>query len=512
MLASTEHALLHRLATEQRRGRAPSLVGAVVRDGEVAFAAGRGDVADVSDTQYRIGSITKTLVAVLIMRLRDGGCLDLADRLEVHLPATPFGDRTIGQLLSASGGLTSEAPGQWWERVPGHAWPELAAGLSAADVKHRASARFHYSNLGFGVLGELAARLRGRPWLESVRQEILEPLGMRRTTARPKPPHAQGYAVHPYADLLLPEPEHDAGGMAPAGQLWSTLSDLARWTSFLGGDTAEVVCPDTLAEMRTPVVVADGESWTAGYGLGLALMRDRGRRLVGHTGSMPGFLGATMIEPEQATGALVLTNTTAGVGVGQVVADLIDIAATREPRIGQAWQPSSEVDPALLELTGPWYWGPAPYVLRVEAGGWLSLAPAAGGGWRAGVPVPAGQRGHLRRPGRLLRRRDTHRAPRRRSAPGALEPRHVRVHPGAVRPGRAGARRRRSRRVAGLGDEGGVSIDRAGWRGRSGTTPESTIEVAHAVNGGRRPGNIGKCFTLRVASSSPCSSAVAATT
>jgi CubicO group peptidase (beta-lactamase class C family) len=384
VLALTEHALLHRLATEQRRGRAPSLVGAVVRDGEVVFSAGRGDVADVAGTQYRIGSITKTFVAVLVMRLRDGGALDLADRLDAHLPGTPFGDRTIGQLLSASGGLASEAPGQWWERVPGREWPELAAGLSEADVKHRASARFHYSNLGFGVLGELVARLCGRPWLEAVQEEILEPLGMRRTTARPEAPHAQGYAVHPYADLLLPEPEHDAGAMAPAGQLWSTLSDLALWTSFLGGEATQVLHADTLAEMRTPVVVADGESWTNGYGLGLQLMRDRGRRLAGHTGSMPGFLGATMIEPEQATGALVLANTTAGVGVGQVVADLIDIAATCEPRIGQEWQPSSDVDPALLELTGLWYWGPAPVVLRIEAGGWLSLAPAAGGGAHLG--------------------------------------------------------------------------------------------------------------------------------
>jgi CubicO group peptidase (beta-lactamase class C family) len=380
MLASTEHALLHRLAVEQRRGRAPSLVGALVRDGEIAFSAGRGDVADPGGTQYRIGSITKTFVAVLVMRIRDEGRLDLSDPLERHLPGTPFGDRTVAHLLSASGGLTSEAPGPWWERVPGRGWAELAAELSPSDVRHRGSARFHYSNLGFGVLGELLARQRGRSWLESVQQEVLAPLGMRRTTGRPEPPHARGYAVHPHADLLLPEPEHEAGAMAPAGQLWSTLSDLARWTAFLGGDTGGILCPDTLAEMRAPVVVADGDAWTTGYGLGLQLVRDRGRRLAGHSGSMPGFLGATMIEPNDATGALVLANCTAGVGVGQVVADLVDIAASREPRIGPPWQPSSEIDPALLELTGSWYWGPAPFVLRIEPSGWLALGPAAGGG------------------------------------------------------------------------------------------------------------------------------------
>ena len=78
----TAHALLARVARGQAEGRAPSLVAGVVRDGALVWSAGRGEidgVAPTADTQYRIGSITKPFTAVLIMRLRDEGLLDLED-------------------------------------------------------------------------------------------------------------------------------------------------------------------------------------------------------------------------------------------------------------------------------------------------------------------------------------------------------------------------------------------------------------------------------------------------
>ena len=59
------------------------------------------------------------------------------------------------------------------------------------------------------------------------------PLGLHRTSSRPQAPHAGGWAVHPWADVMLPEPAEDLGRMAPAGQLWSTTGDLARFAAFL---------------------------------------------------------------------------------------------------------------------------------------------------------------------------------------------------------------------------------------------------------------------------------------
>ena len=66
------------------------------------------------DTQYRIGSLTKTFIAVLVTRLRDEGRLDLADPLGRHLDAGEAAGATIAQLLSHTAGLASETPGPWW--------------------------------------------------------------------------------------------------------------------------------------------------------------------------------------------------------------------------------------------------------------------------------------------------------------------------------------------------------------------------------------------------------------
>jgi CubicO group peptidase (beta-lactamase class C family) len=275
----------------------PSLTTGVVREGELVWSAARGQVQEPhTDVQHRLGSISKTVTAVAVMRLRDEGRLDLDDPLERHIPGTPFGDRTVGQLLSHTAGLRAEAPGQWWERVPGLPWDGLSEQLTDDDVKHAAGRRFHYSNLGFGVLGELAARLRQRPWFDVVRDEVLLPLGMSRTTARPSGLTARGFAVHPWADALLPEPEEDAGAMAPAGQLWAPLADLGRFAAFLLGDTGDVLDAGTLEEMAEPSGVdSSAKGWSA-YGLGVQVVRHGDRTLIGHGGSMPGFLASVFVD------------------------------------------------------------------------------------------------------------------------------------------------------------------------------------------------------------------------
>lgn len=382
MLESTEYALAHRVATEQANNRAPSLVAAVVRDGEIVWSDARGYIGGETpdnDTQYRVGSITKSLVAALVLRLRDEDKLRLADPIGRYLSDTAFPDTTIAQLLSHTGGLTSESPGSWWERSEGGGWTELDASLGVDEVKHTPGTRFHYSNVGYGVLGELAGRLRGTTWLDAVNTEILAPLGMHRTSEHPQGKHATGYAVHPFADVLLPEPAPDAGAMGPAGQLWSSVNNLARWTAFVGGHTGTVLRPDTVAEMRVPATVDDGDTWVMGTGLGLQLFRRNGKRLAGHTGSMPGFLATTLIDPATGTGALAMANTTSGPAIAGLVGDLINTADEREPVMPTVWQ-SAPTDPGLLALTGLWHWGPTPFHLRVRGSDTLHLGPAAGAG------------------------------------------------------------------------------------------------------------------------------------
>ncbi|WP_448615230.1 serine hydrolase domain-containing protein [Modestobacter sp. URMC 112] len=383
VLPTTARTLLARTARAQRDGRAPSLVAGVVRGGGLAWSAGRGAVADPhTDVQYRLGSISKTVTAVAVLRLRDEGVVHLDDPLDRHVPGTPLGDRTVGQLLSHLAGASSESPGGWWERVPGGTLADLRLGPD--DVVLGAARRFHYSNLGFGLLGELVARQRGRSWEDVVTDEVLAPLGMTRTTPRPADAAAQGCAVHPWADVVLPEPEHDAGVMAAAGQLWATLADLGRFAAFLLGDTGEVLAPATLEEMTVPAGVdPSAPGWTA-YGLGVQVVRVDGQTLVGHGGSMPGFLAGVLVDRAEQTGAVMLANTTSG--VDPLVPGLLADLRAAEPRVVEPWVPSTP--PLPLELLGTWYWGPTPHVLRAQAGGLLHLGPLAGRTGRASRFAP----------------------------------------------------------------------------------------------------------------------------
>src|SRR5579875_859114 len=316
LLPGTRQALLHCLATAQAEGRTPSVTAALVRAGQMIWCAGRGmaEGSDPgSDTQYRIGSISKTLVAIEVMRLRDEGLLDLADPLGKYLDVPQAADLTVAQLLAHTSGLVSESGGPWWERTPGDLRPELADIFPGQPRVHQPGRRFHYSNPGYALLGGLVSRLRdGRPWAEVVRDEVLAPLGMTRTTLDPQPPHERGWAVHPWADVLQPEPLENTGRMAPAGQYWSTAADMGRLAAFLADGNPQVLDAGTLTEMRAPASGPDDEMWVGGYGLGVQLLRREGRVFYGHTGSMPGFVSALCVSEQDGLAGVGLCNATSG--------------------------------------------------------------------------------------------------------------------------------------------------------------------------------------------------------
>jgi CubicO group peptidase (beta-lactamase class C family) len=367
----------------------PSTSVGVTRDGGLAWYGARGTVdgrsgspAPTADTQYRIGSITKTFTGVLIMRLRDEGALALDDRVEQHLPGTRHGDVTVRQLLSHTAGLAAEPPGVWWERSPGRSWDDLAASFDERIDLYAAGRRFHYSNPGYAMLGQIVARARGMTWFEALRREVLEPLGLSRTTYDPVAPAAPGIAVHPWADVVQPEVVQDLGDMAAAGQLWSTARDLGVWAAFLAGSgpsgSDAVLASDTIAEMREPNVITEGPEWSAGYGLGLQVFKVNGREYVGHGGSVPGFLAFLLVDPERRTGSVELANATSGAAF--TVTDLLDLLEKHEPTIPPAWAPAAAVPDGTLDIVGTWYWGTATFTVSLRGSETILLAPIGGKG------------------------------------------------------------------------------------------------------------------------------------
>ncbi|MCG8654544.1 serine hydrolase domain-containing protein [Yimella sp. NH-Cas1] len=374
-----ESSLRHELITRQRRHRAPSVSIALIRDGEVVWsdAAGHptgrpGSPTATPQTPYRIGSITKTFVAVAVLQLVRDGAVALDDPITDHLPELDESVRgvTVGSLLNHSSGLHAETQGPWWERSDGLTWKQLLPSVRRA---HRPGARFHYSNVGYAVAGELVARQRNSCWFDAVRNGILDPLELTRTTYERPDNAAPGWAVHPHADLLHDEPTHDSRAMAPAGQLWSTVGDLAAWARFLARGDERVLPDDLRLDMHVPGVVDDtpGGRWSRAYGLGLDVFNIDGRRFIGHGGSMPGYLAALRIDPVTGDGFAVQANTTGNFDL-DLGYDLLKRFDELSPRDDEPWTATGSIES--LDITGTWFWGPREHVATLH-GGVLELRP-----------------------------------------------------------------------------------------------------------------------------------------
>ncbi|HEX7745687.1 MAG TPA: serine hydrolase domain-containing protein [Micromonosporaceae bacterium] len=402
LLPPTARRIDHLVATAQAEGRVPALIVGIVRDGALGHVAGAGaDPAPDPDIQYRIGSITKTMTAVLVLRLRDQGLLRLDDPLERHVPGTPVGGITLRQLLGHASGLQREPDGAWWERAEGADLDALLAGLTVDQLAHPPHRTYHYSNLAYGLLGAVTERITGERWWDQLHQCVLTPLGMRRTTYQPAEPYARGYVVHPWHGTLREEPRTDTRAMAPAGQLWSTVADLARWAAFLARPVPSVLAPETVAEMCLPVVMSDPDSWTAGYGLGLELFRRGERVCVGHGGSMPGYVAALLVHRPSGTGVVAYANAY-GLREGHlqsVAANVLAAVVDAEPEASpRPWRPATAPPPDdVAELCGRWWWMGREYESAWDAARqelvFTLLRPAVGVPWRFAREAPDRWRG-----------------------------------------------------------------------------------------------------------------------
>jgi len=324
-------------ARERTDHRLPSLVVAVGRAGQVLHVEAAG-VADLvtrrpaqPSTQYRLGSITKTFTAAAVLLLAERGQLDLDASVEAYLPDTPLGRATVRQLLAHCGGVQREAPGPMWATMQGPDDAELLASLSKAEMVARPGERWHYSNLGYALLGQVAGRVTGTPCARLIDDGILRPLGLSHTTWRPSPTAATGYRLDPYQDLAHIEPMMDQGSVGVGGQLWSTAEDIVVWANALTGGVPDVLPGPVTRAMHTLQVTTDGEHWTRGWGLGLILEPTVHGIMSGHTGAMPGFLTALAMQQRTRTAVVAMANVTRGVDLAALAADLLEQALSVWP-------------------------------------------------------------------------------------------------------------------------------------------------------------------------------------
>ena len=371
-MADQRAARLERLVRQtQARERIPALSVAVHRADRPLWTfqvgtSGRPAAPLGPQTRFRMGSITKTFTAVLVMQCRDEGLLDLDDPVAAHLSVPAHGELTIRRLLSHTSGLQREPHGDVWDSLRMPDTEQVLADLARAERVLPTARRFHYSNLGLAVLGQVVGRLRGATWAEVLAERILRPLGLDGISVAADTACAVGYLVDSWSDHVRPEPDTEMGGVAPAAQLWSTAADLARWAAFLADPATvdpagAVLAPSTVEEMRWPLAVTDEAQWVAGFGLGLIVVPRPDRVThVGHDGAMPGFIASAYgrlggPDAPPALGVAALSSSGTAVATGELVHTLLAVDADEFPAEIAPWTPGEPAPDDLRPLLGHWW-------------------------------------------------------------------------------------------------------------------------------------------------------------
>lgn len=305
----------------------PGLSIGILHDQDLVWAAGFGRAgleparAATPDTLYRIASITKLFTATAILQLRDAGKLRLDDPLATHLPWFRIGrahadapETTIRHLLTHTAGLPREAGWPYWTDGEFPTSLQIRERLADQQAALPTETEWKYSNLGLALAGEVVAAVSGRPYAEYIADQILEPLGMRRTwvTTPPAddPDLATGYSRRLPTGGRSAAPFTDVRGITAAASMTTCVRDLARFASlqFRDGPAggAQILRGSTLREMqRVHWLEPD---WEAGWGLGFRIVRTRGKTYVGHGGALRGYRTIVHLCPADRIGVIVLTN------------------------------------------------------------------------------------------------------------------------------------------------------------------------------------------------------------
>ena len=320
--ASVESILLPVITEQMEQMQVPGLVAIVeTSDGDsYEVALGIADVEteepmELSD-HLRIGSITKTLTATVILQLAEEGKLALDDALAPYFPGVDTNGATIRQALNMTTGIpgyTGDAFMREQAAEPQKVWTpdEIIAIVAGRPPTFAAGEGWEYSNTNYTMLGVIAEQVGGAPLGELIDERIFTPLDM------------TGCSVPAADDTSIPSPRShgyqfgaywDGEGTPPP------MLDVTDWNMSWGFGTGEAIC--TVADVLIWVrALASGElldaatqaerlDWVSSghpsvdYGLGIANLNGH----IGHNGSIAGFQSQATVRESDGTAIVVLAN------------------------------------------------------------------------------------------------------------------------------------------------------------------------------------------------------------
>jgi CubicO group peptidase (beta-lactamase class C family) len=335
--------------------------GTVVLEKAYGMADLERDAANLPDTIFEAGSVSKQFTAAAVLLLAREGKLSLDDPARKYVPELPdYGvPLTIRHMLNHTSGLRD------WGNVAGLAgWPRTTRVYTHAHVldivsRQRAlnfppGSSWSYSNTGFNLAAVIVSRVSGQPFAEFTRTRIFEPLGMTRTSWRDDHTRVvKGRAIaytegRDGAHINMPfENVHGNGG------LLTTVGDLLRWNeNFVEPKVGDA---GFVREEQQRGRYSDGGEHD--YALGLFIGSYKGLREVYHSGSTAGYQAFLTRYPDQRVSVAVLCNVSSG-AAGRYAREVADLY------LADALKPEAQPTPARV----------SPEELKARAGLWVKMS------------------------------------------------------------------------------------------------------------------------------------------
>jgi beta-lactamase class C len=328
-------------------GRLVGLATVVVHRGEVVSARGHG-VTDVTTghpvettTAFRLASLSKGFAATLAALLVDDGFLSWDSTVQELVPSFQLADTrqsglvTLRDLMSHRVGLAYNSLDPLLER--NEPYPMLVYKLRELPMRCGVGDCFGYQNIAFSLVGDMAFATTGDFYSYEVERRIFHPLGMTGATfgrdaleasaswARPHVRGGRGWEVR--------RPKETYYRVMPAAGVNASIEDIGKWLNAQLGHAPDVLSPELLELLHTPVVATPGETtrvpWRrervldAQYALGFRVYDYAGHRMVFHGGAVQGYRAMLALLPEHDLGVALLWNSESPYPSG-LLPDLLD--------------------------------------------------------------------------------------------------------------------------------------------------------------------------------------------
>ena len=389
---------LDRLITDEVADkRLPALSIVLVDDQQVVRAQGYGfqdrdcKVPATAETVYRVGSVSKLFTDVAVMQLVEEGKLDLDAPLAKYVPEFKPVTKpdhkaiTLRMLMAHRSGLIREPPvGNYFDPTEPRLETTILS-MNGIDVVYPPGEKQKYSNGAIALVGYTLQKTQNEKFEALVQRRVIDPLGMRSSSFAATPAVRKNLAdavMWTYHGREFPAPSFELGE-APAGCMYSTVHDLARFQSclFAGGKAGgrQLLKPETIAEMFRPQFAKPDEK--EGFGLGFHVSELDGHKQVSHGGAIYGFATQWAVLPAEKLGVVVVcSRDVANPVVNRIAADALRLmlatkAGAPLPK-SQRSDPTPPDDARLLE--GTYRSGDAWLELTASAGR-LYVTPGRGG-------------------------------------------------------------------------------------------------------------------------------------